>query len=188
MDFDFVLERDAGGAKIEYGVLRGGADTVFIKAGRGGTYRGEGDKYLRFAAFLRERYGVSAVCAANPEECRSQYGADISALYEVARGDIYLWGTSDGAFRCIDIAERADIRRAMLVNMPLMINFYKNKERLKRFPAGKFAFAFGEHDASMRFTPFLSSLGCGLTVLSGAGHVLDITDEEAEIFGKLIFE
>ena len=188
MDFDVVISREAEGVKIEYGALLGGADTVFVKAGRGGTYRGENDKYLRFAAFLRKKYGVSVVCAANPEECRSSREADISALSELARGHIYLWGTSDGAFKCIDIAEAVDFSKAVLVNMPLMINFYRNKERLKKLPSGRIAFAFGEHDASMKFTPFLASLGCELVALSGAGHTLDITEEERELFGKLLFE
>jgi hypothetical protein len=188
MDFDTVISREADGVKIEYGALFGGDCTVFIKAGRGGTYRGEGDKYLRFAAFLREKYGVSVVCASNPEDSRNSREADISVLSELARGEVYLWGTSDGAFKCIDIAERLNFRNAVLVNMPLMINFYKNKERLKKLPSERIAFAFGEHDASMKFTPFLFSLGCELVTISGAGHTLDITEEERELFGKLIFE
>lgn len=187
MDFDFILERKAASAKIEYGVLRGGGDTVFVKAGRGGTYRGEGEKYLRFAAFLREKYGVSVVCADNPEACRSSYDADISALCEVARGEIYLWGTSDGAFKCIDISERVDFRKSVLVNMPLMINFYKNKERLKKLPARRVAFAYGEQDASMKYTPFLESLGCELVTLAGAEHCLAMTSEECVAFGELLF-
>ena len=187
MDFDIILDREADGVKIEYGALCGGADTVFVKAGRGGTYRGEGDKYLRFAAFLREKYGVSVVCASNPEDSRNSCEADVAVLSELARGEVYLWGTSDGAFKCIDIAERVNFRKAVLVNMPLMINFYKNKERLKKLPSERIAFAFGEHDASMKFTPFLFSLGCELVTLSGAGHTLDMTDEEITILGNLLF-
>ncbi len=188
MDFDIVFSREAEGVKIEYGFLGGGADTVFVKAGRGGTYRGEEDKYLRFAAFLRGKYGVSVMCASNPEDSRSSHGADASVLYELARGDVYLWGTSDGAFKCIDIAENVNFRKAVLVNMPLMINFYKNKERLKKLPSGHIAFVYGERDASMKFTPFLSSLACGLVTLAGAGHSLAMTEEECAIFGKLLFE
>lgn len=187
MDFDLVLERDSAGVKIEYGVLLGGEDTVFIKAGSGGTYRGENDKYLRFAEYLREKYGVSVVCAANPEQSRSSIAADASVLAGFG-GRLYLWGTSDGAFKCIDIAEKAVFQKAVLVNMPLMINFYKNKERLKKLPPERIAFAYGEHDASMKFTPFLASLGCELEVIAGAGHTLDITEKERELFGKLLFE
>lgn len=188
LDFDFVFERDETGEKIEYGFLRGGADTVFIKAGRGGTYRGEGEKYLRFAAFLREKYGVSAVCASNPEQCRSSREADASVLREVCRGGAYLWGTSDGAFKCIDLAENTDFRKMVLTNMPLMINFYRTKERLKKLPPEQIAFAYGELDASMKFTPFLASLGCKLVTLAGAEHCLDMTEAECALFGELLFE
>lgn len=188
MDFDLILERDAAGVKIEYGILEGGKSVVFIKAGSGGTYRGEGEKYLRFAEYLRGKYGVSVVCASNPEECRSSFAADASVLSRFYGGELYLWGTSNGAFKCLDLAETLGFCKAVLVNMPLMINFYKNKERLKKLPSGRIAFAYGENDASMRFTPFLASLGCELVSLSGAGHTLDITEEERELFGKLLFE
>jgi len=40
----------------------------------------------------------------------------------------------------------------------------------------------------MKFTPFLFSLGCELEVIAGAGHMLDITEKERELFGKLLFE
>ncbi len=188
MDFDFVLEREASGAKIEYGILRGGENTVFIKAGRGGTYRGEHDKYLRFALFLREKYGASVVCASNPEACRGSWDADVSVLREFCGGELYLWGTSDGGFKCIDVAEKLCFCKAVLTNMPLMINFYKTKERLKKFPSGRIAFVYGEQDLSFKYIPFLFSLGCKLVTLAGAGHCLDITEEERELFGKLLFE
>lgn len=188
MDFDKVISREAEGVEIEYGFLPGGADTVFIKAGRGGTYQGVGEKYLRFASFLREKYGVSVLCASNPGESRGSCEADISALSELAKGAVYLWGTSDGAFKCIDVAEKINFRKAVLVNMPLMINFYKNKERLKKLPRDRVAFAFGERDASMKFTPFLFSLGCEFVTIAGAEHTLDMTDAEIALFGKLLFE
>jgi hypothetical protein len=187
MDFDFILEREAAGEKIEYGVLRGGENTVFIKAGRGGTYRGENDKYLRFALFLREKYGASVVCSSNPEACRGSWDADVSVLREFG-GELYLWGTSDGGFKCIDVAEKLCFCKAVLTNMPLMINFYKTKERLKKIPSGRIAFVYGEQDPSFKYIPFLFSLGCKLVTLAGAGHCLDITEEERELFGKLLFE
>lgn len=188
MDFDNIISREADGVEIEYGVLVGGEDTVFIKAGWGGTYCGEDDKYLRFAAFLREKYGVSVICASNPEESRSSVDADVSVISELARGRVYLWGTSNGAFKCIDIEEKVSFCKTVLVNMPLMVNFYRTKERLKKLPSERIAFAFGEYDASMKFTPFLFSLGCELVTLSGAEHTLDMTDGECAAFGKLLFE
>ena len=188
MEFDLIIERGEEGKKIEYGFLRGGANVVFVKAGRGGTYRGENDKYLRFAAYLREKYGVSALCASNPEWCRSSRDTDASVLSELCCGEKYLWGTSDGAFKCIDLAENTGFCKMVLANMPLMINFYRTKERLKKLPSGQIAFAFGELDASMKFTPFLFSLGCELVTLAGAEHCLAMTDAECALFGKLLFE
>ena len=39
----------------------------------------------------------------------------------------------------------------------------------------------------MKFTPFLFSLGCELVTLAGAGHTLDMNDEEITILGNLLF-
>lgn len=190
MDFDILTEREACGKKIEYGILRGEGDTVFVKAGRGGTHRGENDKYLRFAAYLREKYGVSVICADNPDECRNSCAGDIDVLHKYARGKCYLWGTSDGAFKCIDIAVvLGDFEKAVLVNMPLMINFYRTKERLRALGGARFAFVYGERDPSFKYLPFMRSPeGCEIATLAGAGHVLSCTAEECELFARLLFK
>lgn len=189
MKFDVLSVREACGKKIEYGILRGEGGTVFIKAGRGGTHRGENDKYLRFAAYLREKYGVGVICADNPDECRSSCAEDIDVLHEYACGRVYLWGTSDGAFKCIDIAlALGDFEKAVLVNMPLMINFYRTKERLRALGGSHFAFVYGERDPSFKYLPFISSLeGSETKTLSGSGHVLPLTAEECELFARLLF-
>ena len=188
-DFDIVFEREASGTKIEYGVIHGGVDTVFIKAGRGGTCRGQGDKYLRFAAFLREKYGVGVICSSNPESCRNSAEEDASAARELSRGKVYFLGSSEGAFKGIALAEAMDIEKALLINMPLMINFYKNKERLKSLVRTRFAFAFGERDPSFKYMPFLASLpGAELITLEGTGHTVAFTPEECALFAKMLLE
>ena len=192
MEFDSVAEREACGLKIEYGILRGGEDIVLVKAGRGGTYLGEGDKYLRFAAHLREAYGASVVCASNPDGCKASADEDISVLNECARSfgapRFYLFGTSDGAFKCMDIAEKLCFRKAVLANMPLMINFYKTKERMKKLGGAGFAFVYGEQDPSFKFIPFIRSLeGSRTELLAGTGHMIAYTEEECELFENLLF-
>jgi hypothetical protein len=189
MDFDVLAERDSAGEKIEYGILRGGKDTVFIKAGRGGSYMGDEEKYLRFALFLREKYGASVICSSNPENCRSSAEADESVLREFAAGKCFLFGFSEGAFKAIALAERVCFEKALLVNMPLMINFYRNKERLKALTRTRFAFAFGERDPSFKYMPFLASLdGAELVTLENTGHRISCTPEECALFGKLLME
>lgn len=189
MDFDIFTEREAVGAKTEYGILLGGEATVFIKAGRGGTYRGEGDKYLRFAAFLREKYGASVICSGNHEACKSSLEADISVLREYARGGLYLWGTSDGAFKCTEIACALPFEKMVLVNMPLMINFHKTKARLAALDASRIAFVYGEADPSFKYVPFLRSLeGAKSITLEKTGHVTACKPEECALFARLLFE
>ena len=189
MEFDLTFEREAFGEKIEYGVIHGGGDTVFIKAGRGGTCRGQGDKYLRFAAFLREKYGVSVICSSNPEACRNSAEADSAAVREISRGKVYFLGVSEGAIKGIAFAEATETEKALLVNMPLMINFYRNKERLKSLSRTRLAFAFGDRDPSFKYMPFLASLsGAELITLEATGHIVDFTPEECALFAKTLLE
>lgn len=192
MDFDILTEREALGVKIEYGILRGGENTVFIKAGRGGTYRGAEDKYLRFALYLREKYGASVVCASNPDGCKNSCMEDVSVLQEHAsafcEAKFYLFGYSDGGFKCIDAAEKLPLKKAVLANMPLMINFYKTKERMKKLGGACFAFAYGELDPSFKYTPFLRSFEeSRLEILKKTGHTIAFTPEECELFADLLF-
>jgi len=192
MDFDILTEREAFGMKIEYGILQGSKNIVFVKSGRGGTHHGEEEKYLRFAAYLRESFGASVVCASNPDGCKSTVEADMSVLNEYMRGfdmpRLWLWGISDGAFKCIDVAEHMMFEKAVLVNMPLMINFYKNKERLKKLDAARLAFAYGEFDPSFKYVPFLRSLeSSALLTLEKTGHLMEMNVRECEFFGKILF-
>lgn len=192
MEFDIVAEREALGTKIEYGILCGGERAVFIKAGRGGTFRGEEDKYLRFAHYLREAHGATVICASNPEDVRNSLAQDLSVISEYAawaeEEGIYLWGTSDGAFKCVDLAAELKFKRMVLVNMPLMVNFYRYKERIKAQDTGRIAFVFGDRDPSVKYIPFLYSLeGSAFRMLSGKGHVLSCTPEEQELYAELFF-
>ena len=192
MEFDILTEREACGIKIEYGILRGGENIVFIKVGRGGTYRGTEDKYLRFALRLREKFGASVVCASNPDGCKTSWEADVSVLREYASTleapRFHLFGYSDGGFKCIDIAENLPFKKAVLANMPLMINFYKTKERMKKLGGAGFAFVYGEQDPSFKFIPFIRSLeGPRTELLAGTGHMSAYTEEECELFENLLF-
>ena len=192
MDFDFLTEREACGTAVTYGVLRGGENIIFVKAGRGGNYRGYKDKYVRFAEYLRDNFGTSVICASNPDECRSSFEADASVILEYARGfdapKLYLWGTSDGGFKCIDLAEKLEFERLLIVNMPLMINFYKTKEKLRTFEAARIAFFYGDRDPSFKYTPFLYSLhGAKLVELENTGHNVDMSENEMKMFAKYLF-
>ncbi|MBQ9745513.1 MAG: hypothetical protein IJW21_01655 [Clostridia bacterium] len=194
MDFDMTAERETCGCKIEYGIFRGGEKIVFVKAGRGGTFRGYGDKYLRFAEYLRSEYGASVICADNPEDCRNSAEADVSVLCTYAEEAgfaaprFYFWGTSDGGFKGVDMAECLKLEKAVLVNMPLMVNFYRTKERMKKLGGKLFAFVYGDADPSYKYVPFLHNLeGCKIVILENTSHRLECNEKERELFGRLIF-
>ena len=66
-DFDEVIKKE----EIEYGIVRGNENIVFLKAGAGGSFRGYGDKYLKMAITLHERDGATVICASNPSDALS---------------------------------------------------------------------------------------------------------------------
>ena len=88
----------------------------------------------------------------------------------------------------INSAEKLPFKKAVLANMPLMINFYKTKERMKKLGGACFAFAYGELDPSFKYTPFLRSFEeSRLEILKKTGHTIAFTPEECELFADLLF-
>ena len=72
--------------------------------------------------------------------------------------------------------------------MPLMINFYKNKERLKKLGGERLAFVYGDRDPSFKYVPFLHSLsGAAFETLMQTGHVMAYTPYECELLACLLF-
>ena len=103
MEFDYIFALPLrGGRAIEYGILYGSAPIVLIKSGRGGSCRGEGDKYLQMAIRLREACGCTVVCSSNPVGADDGYLTDEAVLKKffaesgAPDGAVYLIGSSNG--------------------------------------------------------------------------------------------
>jgi hypothetical protein len=195
MEFDVITEKRNGDIEIGYGILRGNENIVFIKSGNGGSYEGYNGKYLRFAHYLREKYGCSVICASNPVESKNSLREDIEVICEYtaergfSRAELRLFGNSDGCFRALDISEKIPALKVLLVNMPLMINFYKTKERLKKLSACDISFAYGENDPSQPYLPYLQNLeSVHFLSLPGISHRIELNDTQKELFAKILFE
>lgn len=195
MDFDKTLSRDSYGTKIEYGILYGSEKILFVKSGNGGTYCGRDGKYLRFAEFVRNTYGCSVICASNPLESRISYGDDMSVICEYIASrkftepELYLLGNSDGCFKVIDISSTVQAAKTVIINMPLMINFYKTKEKIKSLPSKDIIFVYGEHDPSQIYLDYLKTLPFGeFVILQNTAHKIAFDEKQSQIIAELLFK
>ena len=167
-DFDEVIQKE----EIEYGIVRGNENIVFIKAGAGGNFRGYGDKYLKMAMALHERDGATVICASNPSD-ELCFRHDETVLREVINEQtktpvLRFIGVSRGAYLGVLYhSECFPFEKLLLVNMPLMINFHKAMKHLK----GKNAtFVFGSKDPSASYVPFLKRYCDAVVMMEGADH------------------
>ena len=165
MDYDFTLRLPLEGEQtIEYGIVFGevGAPIVLIKSGRGGNYRGYGDKYLQMAHRLRSTHGYTVVCASNPLEVELSYRTDVAVLRRVAieqgmtEYTVYLIGASNGAYQNILLAGvLPEVKRMLAINMPLMINFHQTVDALRALDGVAKRFVYGTKDQSYPYLPHL---------------------------------
>ena len=152
-----VIRED--GLRIEYGLIHGNDRIVVIKAGAGGSYTGYEEKYLRIAHRLREAHGCTVLCLSNYASDSFARG-DVAVIRELIadRGgevELYYIGNSNGSTQGLLTATKYfDLRRMVLVNMPLMLNFHRIKEALARADT-EIRFVYGEGDPSISYVPFL---------------------------------
>lgn len=158
MPYDTVFTCDG----IEYGLLRGGPATVFIKPGLGSDPRGFGDKYPRMACRLRDGGGCTVMVASNPHDGKSHAEADARALslcleeQGIKTPELCFFGNSNGCIKGLELASRGvSFRRMVLVNMPLMINFHRTKGYLAAIPHTSILAVYGALDPSISYVPFL---------------------------------
>ena len=89
------------GEKVEYEIIFGNENIVFIKVGAGGNARGYKNKYLQVAKRVHERIGATVICASNPDAPHVNFDEQEIRWVASERGfksfNLYFWGTSDGA-------------------------------------------------------------------------------------------
>lgn len=181
----------ADGLRVEYGIIEGNSQIVFIKAGAGSDYLGTEEKHLKMARRLNEKAGCTVICASNPDgdsfrKCDLRL---LSEYIEVSITDepvLYFIGSSNGAFQGLLEATRTfRFKKMLLINMPLMLNYHKIKAALDALTETEVIFVYGEHDPSYNYLPFLKNRyesKCRILVSAGADHTYtNMTDEYAAL-------
>ena len=165
-NFDHTLQsRFPDGSVIDYGVVNGNSTILLIKAGNGGSHRGYEDKYLHLADRIHHEYGFTVICVSNPINGDKTLNDAMRVIREYAAehrlGDyrIYYAGFSDGALIGARYgADYPEIKRMLLVNGPLMINWHQTKEGILRFNGELATFVYGSLDPSYRYIEIIRML------------------------------
>lgn len=172
LQFDRVLPQDSA----PYGMICGDERIVLIKQGLGGEFGGYEQRYLKMACHLHQEYGCSVLVASNPNDGQDHVLRDQAALAQlladarIDRPRLYLFGHSNGCIKGLALTDAGvTFERAVLVNMPLMINFHKTKRCLSAMPHAKIMAVYGEHDPSFPYLPFLEGKAQDLHVIRVAG-------------------
>ena len=149
---------------IDYGIIFGNEKIVFIKSGKGGSHRGNDDKYVKMAYRLHLRFGCTVICSSNPMNCEKTYDYDKMMIdqYVQEKGfscfELNLLGASNGAYQNLFLADQIlQTNKVLCINLPLMLNFHKTTKQLQKMDHIEKIFVYGTKDPSHKYIPLLES-------------------------------
>ena len=182
---------------IDYGIIEGNNLIIFIKSGQNGSLYGYQNKYIRMAKRLNKKYGCSVICSSNPFDGENPLDDAMNIIKEYAKRfddyKIYYLGYSNGALIGAWFGTKyPKIKRMVLVNPPLMFNYYKTKEGTLSFKGESINYVFGEYDQSIGYVELLKSLEndkIKVFIEEGQDHHFSKSEEDFQkIPEKYLFE
>lgn len=185
MRYNKIISKQYKELSIDYGILYGTEKrVVLIKTGQNGSIYGYNDKYLIMAKNINEKYGSTVVVSSNPYDCTDSLGQALEVISEEVSHnvEVYFMGMSNGAILGARFGYlHPEIKRMLLINGPLMINWPQTKKGLERFN-GEFAtMVYGSLDPSYMYAEmveFIDNSGkIRLVKCEGADHNFKNMDE-----------
>lgn len=165
MKFDIELSKNfEENIIINYGIIKGNNKILFIKAGQDGSMYGYENKYLRIAKRINEKYGYTVIASSNPFDGRNPLDNAMEVIEEYCKDkfddyDIYYMGHSNGGLIGAWFGNNYEkIRKMLLINAPLMYNWHKTKDGIKKFNGELVSLIYGEFDQSIKYTELLLPL------------------------------
>ena len=151
--YDKEVSKTVDGVTIDYGIIFGNENIVFIKAGSDGDILGFGGKYPQMAHRVHDRLAATVICASNPSDLWSgQLAADKGAIAAVAKKcnhtdyTLALFGSSDGGHHIIKLAAKMpQAKRVVGVNASC-VNFDELCKRLQKIPNVEKTLIYGDRD------------------------------------------
>ncbi|MBQ9738148.1 MAG: alpha/beta hydrolase [Alphaproteobacteria bacterium] len=175
-DFDEIISLPFENEMIEYGIIKGNNTVFFTKAGANGSMRGYQDKYLKMGLNLHKKYGFTIVCSSNPFAYEESIGQAIDVIEQYVKGpyQIYYFGHSNGATMGARYAWKyPQIKRLVLVNGPIMINWHQTKTGISQFQGEQMALVYGAEDFSAKFIgmfDLIDNPAKSVHIIEGADH------------------
>ena len=150
-DEEFYIDtKYVDGEKVEYKIIFGNDDIVFIKAGAGGNVRGYKNKYLQMAKRVHDRVGATVICASNPDVPQVNFDEREIRWVASERGfewfNLYFWGTSDSAYQNLSLAKRFPETSKWIGVNSSFITFADFEEKLQDLPSVKKILVYGTED------------------------------------------
>ena len=176
MEFDEILHKPFDGEIIDYGIIKGNNTVFFIKAGQDGSMSGYENKYLSIAHNLNKKYGYTTICSSNPFRQLNplDQAMEVIESYVQSPYQVYYMGQSCGALIGASVGyQYPQIKRMLLINGPMMINWHKTKAGATKFQGEKMVFIYGENDPSFKFVGLLDLVNNpakSVHIIPGADH------------------
>jgi hypothetical protein len=166
MKFDIELHRQFNDiAIIDYGIIKGNNNIVFIKSGQDGSMYGYNNKYLNIALNINKTFGSTVICSSNPFDGNNPLADAMEVISQYVKDnnfndyDIYYMVTSNGAIIGVQFGVNySKIKRMLLINTPLFINLHKTKAGIRNFSGEKITMIYGSLDPSSKYTELLSDI------------------------------
>jgi len=186
--FDEVLERNFNNINIDYGIINGNNNIVLIKTGREGNIYGYKNKYLELAKYINSKYGSTIFVSSNPNSSININQLDDAYMliedycshYKYSEYQIYYIGISNGGLVGAWYGYKySRIKRMLLINSPLMINYHNTKDGLKAFNNGKAILLYGSLDPSNKLVGLLDLINndkIKYHIIDGGNHYLSNVD------------
>lgn len=185
--------------EIKYGIINGNNKIVLIKAGQDGSNYGYENKYLKMAINLNNKFGCTVITSSNPFDGTNPLDNDLKIIDDYCKNnklknyEIYFVGLSNGAMiGLIWGYQYSKIKKMLLINSPIFINWHKIKNGLKNNKNQKIYLIYGEYDQSIKYIELYNPLlnnDIILNIIKGADHnFTNMMDEFVSLPEKYLFE
>ena len=143
----------------------------------------------------QQEYGVTAIVVTNPYNGNNHLEETMRIIHTLKKENyvVYGMGISNGGRLLAQYSYLyPEIRKLLLVNSPLMINWHKTKAGLGKFQGEYIEFVYGTKDQSYQYAEIVhkieTSANLKLTSIQDADHQFRGKEEEFEELAQSLFD
>lgn len=161
MKYDKEYELLIQNKKVHIGIVNGNNTILLIIPGFKSDIYGYNKRYLKLSKKINKNNKVTVVICSNPFELENPLVDLIEFIEKIIvkskKYSIYYFGFSKGGTIGVQYGTlEKKIKRMVLVNTPLMINYHKTKDGMLRFKGERMTFIYGSLDPSYKFSGLIT--------------------------------